>query len=107
MDNETCNSLADVRAQIDRIDGQMVKLIAERSGYVSLAARFKSRREEVVDRERIEKVVAAARSLAAELGLEPDLVEQVFRAMIDRFVAFEFREFDRIHGAPAASGDAE
>ena len=36
-----CATLADVRANIDRLDDQIVKLIAERAMYVKDAARFK------------------------------------------------------------------
>jgi isochorismate pyruvate lyase len=108
MDATDCRSLEDVRSQIDRIDRELVKLMAERSGYVNLAARFKRRREEVVDEERIEQVIASARALAPTLGLDPEVAEQVFRTMIDRFIAFEYREFDRIHGAPRpAAGDTD
>lgn len=107
MDATECRSLEDVRAQIDRIDRELVKLIAERSGYVNLAARFKRRREEVVDEERIEQVIASARALASGLGLDPRVVEEIFRSMIDRFIASEYEAFDRIHGAAEpAPGDA-
>lgn len=100
MDANDCRSLEDVRAHIDRIDRELVKLIAERSGYVNLAARFKRRREEVMDEERIEQVIASARALASGLGLDPQAVEEIFRSMIDRFIASEYEAFDRIHGAP-------
>ena len=36
-----CNNLEQVRAQIDRLDTQIVELIAERTTYVIQAAKFK------------------------------------------------------------------
>lgn len=36
-----CNSLEQVRATFDRIDRQLVTLLAERGTYVAAAARFK------------------------------------------------------------------
>jgi len=36
-----CATLADVRANIDRLDDEIVRLIAERAMYVKDAARFK------------------------------------------------------------------
>lgn len=98
MNRPDCKTLDDVRANIDRIDDQLVRLMAERSGYVGLAARFKTRREEVVDRERIEDIIARVKRLSDELGMEADIAEDVFRTMIDRFITFEYKEFDRVHG---------
>ena len=41
MDIKKCESLEDVRREIDKIDEEIVKLIAKRSKYVKQAARFK------------------------------------------------------------------
>ena len=38
---DQCESLQDVRTEIDRLDFNIIKLLAERSGYVKAAARFK------------------------------------------------------------------
>jgi isochorismate pyruvate lyase len=93
--------MAEVRAQIDRIDRQVVALLAERSGYVRQAARIKPDRGQIADPSRIEDVIAKVRGLAAVEGVAPDLVEAVYRLMIDRFIAFETEEFERLHAPPA------
>lgn len=98
MNRPECKTLDDVRVRIDRIDDQLVRLLAERSAYVGLAARFKGSRDQVVDPERIEDIIARVTRLCGELGLEPDVAEPVFRTMIDRFITFEYKEFDRLHG---------
>lgn len=93
--------MVEVRAQIDRIDRQVVALLAERFGYVRQAARIKPDRGQIADPSRIEDVIARVRGLAAEHGAPPDLVEAVYRLMIDRFIALEAKEFERLHGPPA------
>ncbi len=93
----SCRDLDEVRAHIDRLDAEIVALMAERSGYVGEAARFKPSREGVVDRARIEDIITSMRSRAQEMGLEPDIAEAVFRRMIDAFIKFEKDEFDRLH----------
>lgn len=97
-----CSTMAEVREGIDRIDREIVKLLAERGRYVGQAARIKAARSDVVDRARIEDVVAKVRAAAVAAGLEPDLAEAIYRPMMDAFIAFEAREFDRLHGPPAA-----
>ena len=63
-----CHSLDEVRTHIDRIDRQLVGLMAERETYVRQAARFKKTIEDVVVPARIEQIVVKVRALAAELG---------------------------------------
>ncbi len=92
-----CSDLGEVRANIDRLDGEILKLMAERSFYVGEAARFKSSREGVVDRARIEDIITRMRSRAEQSGLAPEIAEAVFRRMIDAFIEFEKDEFDRLH----------
>ncbi len=97
---EPGRNMAEVRAEIDRIDREVVALLAERGGYVRRAAQVKGKRAEIVDSERIEDVIAKVRGRARDLGLSPGLVEPVYRLMIERFIELEKVEFDRLHGAP-------
>jgi isochorismate pyruvate lyase len=77
-----CNTLGEVRTNIDRIDRQMVALIAERGSFVREAARFKANPAAVEDKARVEQIIAKLRTLAAEDGAPPDVVEATYRALI-------------------------
>lgn len=92
---KACRDLGDVRAEIDRIDRVLLKLIAERGSYVRRAAELKAKRKDVLDPVRIAAIVNQVKKRAKTLGLEPNVVAAAFRAMIYRFVAYEFREYDR------------
>jgi isochorismate pyruvate lyase len=93
-----CHSITDVRDNIDRIDSTLVALLAERGAYVGEAARLKRRQADVVDAARIADVIAKVRRLAESHGFDADVIEAIYRSMIDHFIAFEEREFDRIKG---------
>lgn len=86
-----CTSLEEVRSQIDRIDGDLVALIAERGAYVAQAASFKSSSAEVPAPQRVEQVIARVTTLARESGTDPDVVEAIWRAMIAAFIASELQ----------------
>lgn len=88
-----CNSLEEVRNNIDRIDNEIIKLIAERGAYVSQASAFKKNEDGVRDTGRVEKVIAKVREKALEYGADPDMVEALYREMIFRFVNMEMKEF--------------
>ena len=92
---EQCTSLAQVRDEIDRIDAQIVPLLAERGGYVLAAARFKSQAAEVPAPQRVEQVIAHVRALAEAHGALPEVVERTYRAMIAAFIEAEMRHWQR------------
>ena len=87
-----CGSLGEVREEIDRVDAGIVALLGERTGYVRQVGRFKGTVLEVRASERVEQVVARVRRLAIEAGTDPDLVERVYRVMIEGFTDMQVRE---------------
>ena len=95
-----CNSIDEVRSNIDRIDRQIVTLLAERGGYVKQAARFKKTTDEVKAPQRVEQVIAKVTALSQELGANPSVTEQVYRAMISGFINEEMAQ----HAALNSSG---
>ena len=94
-----CNSLEDVRANIDRIDRQIVAHLAERGEYVKQAARFKKSTDDVRAPQRVEQVIGKVRGLAGELGADPEVTERVYRAMIAGFIAAELSEHATLQAA--------
>lgn len=87
-----CHSLEQVREHIDLLDRQIVSLIAQRGAYVSQAARFKKDSNAVKAPQRVEQVFAKVRALANELGANPHVTEDVYRAMIAAFIQQELAE---------------
>ena len=85
-----CATMAELRAEIDRIDAALVTLLAERTGYIDRATELKpaiGMPARVTDR--VEEVVARVRATASEMGLEPDLAETLWRILIDWSIARE------------------
>ena len=95
-----CNSIEEVRSNIDRIDRQIVILLAERGRYVKQAARLKESTDDVQAPQRVEQVIAKVTALSQELGANSSITEQVYRAMISGFISAEMAE----HAALKASG---
>ncbi|WP_175650020.1 chorismate mutase [Pseudomonas sp. Marseille-P9899] len=84
-----CTSLDEVRQHIDRIDRDLVTLLARRGNLVAQAAAFKKTSDDVRAPARVEQVIAKVRGIAEETGASAQVVEQVYRAMIDAFIAEE------------------
>lgn len=88
-------SLAEVRARIDLIDSELVRLLAHRQGLVRAAASFKSDDRAVRAPDRVERVIASVRERASDAGLEPAVAEAVWRAMIGAFIEVELVQHAR------------
>lgn len=91
-----CNSIDEVRSNIDRIDRQIVTLLAQRGAYVKQAARFKKTTTDVKAPQRVEQVISKVVSLSIELGANPTVTEQVYRAMISGFIDAEIAEHETL-----------
>jgi isochorismate pyruvate lyase len=85
-----CADMSQVRDEIDRIDRELVDLIAERFGYVDRAWQLKlNSAEGAVVPWRIQQVIDKVRVQATEKGVSPDLCEALWRQMIGWFIQYE------------------
>ncbi len=84
-------ALSDIRSDIDSIDSQLIRLLAQRQILVEKAGRLKPKGDKaaVQASERVAQVIANRRKEALELGLSPDVAERVWRSMIQAFIALE------------------
>lgn len=91
-----CQTMTDVRYEVDRLDRALVKLIAERQSYMDAAARIKGDRDTVRDPARIEDVVSKVLAEAKRQGLSASIAEPVWRTMIEQCIQHEFRIWDAL-----------
>ena len=92
-----CQTLAEVRDNIDRLDRQIIAAMAERGKYVAEAGRFKKDPSAVSAPARVEAIVARVREMASQDGLAPDVAEKSYRAMIAAFEDYERAEWVKRH----------
>lgn len=93
---EDCSGLDDIRAAIDRRDRELVRLLGERAGYVCAAAAFKTNETAVRAPERHAAMLAL--QWATDEGLDPDLVESLFRQLVEHFIAREIEGWQENQG---------
>jgi isochorismate pyruvate lyase len=87
---EDCKTMADIRAEIDRVDEELVRLFAARAAYIDRAGEIKATvglPARITPR--VEEVVSNVRGHAVAHGLPPELVEKLWRRLIDWSIARE------------------
>lgn len=93
-----CRTMAEVRRGVDRLDEEIVALLAERFGYMAAAARIKPDRGAVRDERRKAEVLANARRLAAAEGAPVERIAALYEALIESSIAYEFERWDAERG---------
>jgi len=85
------DTLSEVRAAIDRIDEQLIELLAKRLKAIKRASELKSAPHEARVTWRVEEVVRRVREAATEVGFDADVAERIWRAMMEECIAYERR----------------
>ena len=94
MNSKKCNTLEEAREEIDKVDDDIVRLIAKRNDYIKQIAHFKTSIDEVKAEDRISDVISKVREQAILLGLSPNLINELYVKMIDEMVESEIVEFN-------------
>ncbi len=82
-------SLHEIRTAIDVVDADLVRLLARRERLVRRAAPLKRDAQAVRAPGRVEQVITRARAQAVTAGADPDVVERIYRAMVQAFIDME------------------
>ena len=99
-----CHTMQDVRREVNALDDVLVPLLVERVGYMTQAARIKQGAEQVRDEERIQAIVDRVRARTQIEGGEPDVMEAIYRSMMEAYIAHEHREFARLRQTATQEG---
>lgn len=83
------STLAEARAAIDAIDTEVIRLLGNRAGYVRQVVKFKNTPEEVRAPARYAEVMRRRRELAAANGLNSDVIEAMYKLLVDNFIQEE------------------
>ena len=93
---ERCKSIDEVREAIDLLDKKIIKLFGKRSKYVKKIVKFKNKdKDSIIAKERYDNVIASRREIAQSFGLNPDIIEAVYRKLLDYFIEEEFNELKK------------
>lgn len=85
-----CTCIEDVRYEIDSIDREIIQLLATRLGYVREVVKYKENTHKAIEaNDRRLAVLNTRREWAEEQGLNPDVVESIYDALIKYFIEEE------------------
>lgn len=88
-----CKDMADIRAEIDFLDAEIINLIGQRYQYVQAAAKFKTSETAVRAPERFKAMLLQRREWAVEQGLNPDVIEKLYSDLVNYFIQEEMNKW--------------
>lgn len=87
-----CVNIDEVRNEIDAVDYEILKLFGLRFKYVKEVVKYKEKTaESIVANDRREAVIAKRREWALENELDPDVIEKMYRELIQHFINEEMK----------------
>jgi isochorismate pyruvate lyase len=89
---DSCKSIEEVRQAIDKIDLELITLMGKRFEFVKAVVPFKERNEvSIISKQRYDSVISTRREIAIKNGLNPDVIESIYRLLMDYFITEEMK----------------
>lgn len=95
---DECENMLDIRAEIERLDRQIIALLGQRFAYVKAASKFKTSQASVKAPERFEAMLKQRRVWADEEGLNADVIEKMYRDLVNHFINEEMKHWQQSEG---------
>jgi isochorismate pyruvate lyase len=90
---DECANIHEVRDEIDIIDREVIEALSKRFQYVIAAARFKTSEASVRSPDRFQAMLQQRREWAQESGLNPDVVENLYRDLVNYYIEEELKHY--------------
>jgi|TARA_S200000501_G_C20467779_1_gene588015 chorismate mutase len=84
-----------VRKKLDKIDEKLLVLIKERTKLVGQILSYKKRKNEIIDKKRINVILKKIRLKSIKMKIDPLITKKIWIAMIKSFIDYEYRNFDK------------
>ena len=89
------NNMQDLREELDLLDNKLIVLISKRFKLIEQAAIIKNDEIKIRDNERIESIISRLRDLAKENSISADIVEKLWRFIIELSIDLEKEIFSK------------
>ena len=88
-------NLKSIRDQIDKIDDKILPLVIKRSKLVNLALEAKTKKSQIIDEKRINKILTKIENKSKIAKANHNLIKTIWKSMIWNFIDFEKKEFKK------------
>ena len=87
--------LAKIRKDLDKLDNSLIKIIKKRTNLVKKVLALKERKNQIVDKKRIELILKNIKRKSIKNNIDPIITNKIWKNMISAYIDFERRNFDK------------
>ena len=87
--------LAKIRKDLDKLDNSLIKIIKKRTNLVKKVLDLKERKNQIVDKKRIELILKNIKQKSIKNNIDPIITNKIWKNMISAYIDFERRNFDK------------
>ena len=87
--------LDSLRLKLDKLDGELLKLIKKRSNIVNEVLKIKIHKNEIIDQKRINFILKKIKKKSIQSNIDPKITNRIWKNMIWAFIDYEKRNFKK------------
>ena len=84
-----------IRKKLDKLDSKLLLIIKSRTNLVNQVIKLKKRKNEIVDKKRINFILKKIKKKSIELKIDPDITQSIWKQMIRSFIKYEYKKFKK------------
>ena len=84
-----------IRKDLDKLDNSLIKIIKKRTNLVKKVLALKERKNQIVDKKRIELILKNIKQKSIKNNIDPIITNKIWKNMISAYIDFERRNFDK------------
>ena len=84
-----------LRAKLDTLDNSLIKIIKKRSNIVKKVLNLKEKKNEIIDNQRIRKILKNIRAKSLKNNIDPKITKRIWTNMIYAYIDYEKRNFKK------------
>ena len=82
-----------IRNKLDTLDNSLIKIIKKRTSLVKKVLKLKEKKNQIVDKKRINKILKNIRKKSIKNNIDPKIPKKIWYNMIYAYIDFEKRNF--------------
>ncbi len=89
------NKIKKIRRKLDKLDDKMILIIKKRSLLVDQILSNKTKKKQIVDKNRIKLILKKIRKKSVRKKIDPQITKSIWVSMIRAFVKYEYKNFGK------------
>ena len=84
-----------IRRNLDQLDNKLLDFIKKRTKLVDEVLKNKKFKKDIIDKKRISVILKNISKKSKQKNIDPKITNKIWKNMINAFIDYEFRNFDK------------